>query len=215
MSLAAASNAALTATAPSKWTRITLGRVMPPEMARFRIRRPSRTGAGSRQRHASLGRAASVGRAMSKILASWEGNPMDRRGGGWVVFAAIVLGVAGIMRIFDAIWAFSYHGVLPENLEGAVFGHSLKTYGWVYLVVAAVLIVCTFLVLGLSRCGRSTHCVHVPGVRRIAGRPVGRDRRRRNRVHQCRLVDALLPNLVADLRSHRSLGDLRARRIRR
>ncbi len=79
---------------------------------------------------------------------------MDRRGGGWVVFAAIVLGVAGIMRIFDAIWAFSYHGVLPENLEGAVFGHSLKTYGWVYLVVAAVLIVCAFLVLGGSQVGR-------------------------------------------------------------
>ena len=30
---------------------------------------------------------------------------MDRRGEGWLVFAAIVLGVAGIMRIFDAIWA--------------------------------------------------------------------------------------------------------------
>jgi len=28
---------------------------------------------------------------------------MDRRGGGWVLLAAIVLGVAGIMRIFDAI----------------------------------------------------------------------------------------------------------------
>jgi len=70
------------------------------------------------------------------------------------MFAAIVLGVAGIMRIFDAIWAFSYHGVLPENLQGAIFGHSLKTYGWVYLVVAAVLIVCAFLVLSGSQAGR-------------------------------------------------------------
>lgn len=79
---------------------------------------------------------------------------MDRRGGGWVVFAAIVLGVAGVMRFFDAIWAFSYHGVLPENLEGAVFGHSLKTYGWVYLVVAVVLLLCGFLVLSGSQTGR-------------------------------------------------------------
>ena len=60
---------------------------------------------------------------------------------GWNFFAAVVLGVAGIMRIFDAIWAFRYHGVLPENLEDAIFGHSLKTYGWVYLVVAVILIV--------------------------------------------------------------------------
>ena len=79
---------------------------------------------------------------------------MDRRGGGWVVFAAIVLGVAGVMRFFDAIWAFSYHGVLPENLEGAIFGHSLKTYGWVYLIVAIVLLVCGFLVLTGSQLGR-------------------------------------------------------------
>ena len=79
---------------------------------------------------------------------------MDRRGGGWVVFAAIVLGVAGVMRFFDAIWAFSYHGVLPENLQGAIFGHSLKTYGWVYLVVAVVLLLCGFLVLTGSQVGR-------------------------------------------------------------
>lgn len=80
---------------------------------------------------------------------------MDRRDEGWLVFAAIVLGVAGIMRIFDAIWAFRYHGVLPENLEGAI------------------------------RC-ISAIC-----------------------------VDALLPDLVADLRWHRCSGDLRACRVRR
>ena len=38
---------------------------------------------------------------------------MEQRGEGWSFFAAIVLGVAGIMRVFDAIWAFRYHGVLP------------------------------------------------------------------------------------------------------
>ena len=79
---------------------------------------------------------------------------METRGEGWVVFAAIVLGVAGIMRVFDAIWAFSYHGVLPQNLEGAIFGHSLKTYGWIYLVVAAVLIVCGVFLFSGSQLAR-------------------------------------------------------------
>ena len=79
---------------------------------------------------------------------------MDRRGEGWIVFAAVVLGVAGIMRIFDAIWAFRYHGALPENFEAAIFGHSLKTYGWIYLVVAAVLIACAVLVLSGSQVAR-------------------------------------------------------------
>ncbi len=45
---------------------------------------------------------------------------MNDRGDGWIIFASIVLAVAGIMRIFDAIWAFRYHGVLPQNLEDAL-----------------------------------------------------------------------------------------------
>jgi hypothetical protein len=79
---------------------------------------------------------------------------MNDRGHGWVIFASIVLGVAGIMRIFDAIWAFRYHGALPQNLEDALFGTSLKTYGWVYLIVGIILILCGFAVLGGSQLGR-------------------------------------------------------------
>jgi hypothetical protein len=65
-----------------------------------------------------------------------------------------MLGIAGVMRIFDAIWAFTYHGVLPENFEGAVFGHSLKTYGWVYVVVGAVLLICAAGVMTRSQAAR-------------------------------------------------------------
>ena len=79
---------------------------------------------------------------------------MDEKGDGWLVFAAIVLGVAGIMRIFDAIWAFRYHGVLPQNFEDAIFGHSLKTYGWVYLIVAIVLILSAVGVMARSQVSR-------------------------------------------------------------
>jgi hypothetical protein len=79
---------------------------------------------------------------------------MNDRGHGWVIFASIVLGVAGIMRIFDAIWAFRYHGAVPQNLEDAIFGTSLKTYGWVYLIVGIILILCGLAVLGRSSLGR-------------------------------------------------------------
>jgi hypothetical protein len=79
---------------------------------------------------------------------------MNERGHGWILFAAIVLGVAGIMRIFDAIWAFRYHGALPQHLEDALFGTSLKNYGWVYLVVGIILILCAFAVLSGSQIGR-------------------------------------------------------------
>ena len=44
--------------------------------------------------------------------------------------------------------------MLPENLEGAILRPSLKIYDWVYLVVAAALIVRAFLVLSGSRVDR-------------------------------------------------------------
>jgi hypothetical protein len=79
---------------------------------------------------------------------------MNERGSGWTIFAGTVLLIAGVMRIFDSIWAFRYHGVLPSNLEAAIFGHSLKTYGWVYLVVAIILILAGFGVLVQSQVSR-------------------------------------------------------------
>ncbi len=79
---------------------------------------------------------------------------MQQRGEGWIVFAGVILILAGIMKVFDAIWAFSYHGVVVVSLQGAVLGQNLKTYGWVDLVVAAVLLLCGFAVLGGSQLGR-------------------------------------------------------------
>src|SRR3954451_15642306 len=73
---------------------------------------------------------------------------------GWVTFAAIVLGVAGVMRIFDAIWAFRYDGAVPDNLEKALFGHTLDAYGWIYLIVAAVLLLAAYLVVVGSQVAR-------------------------------------------------------------
>jgi len=65
---------------------------------------------------------------------------MDERGDGLIVFAGVILGLAGIMKIFDAIWAFRFHGALQDNLEGAVFGTNLRTYAWIDLAVALLLL---------------------------------------------------------------------------
>jgi hypothetical protein len=64
---------------------------------------------------------------------------MNERGSGWIGFAAFILMFAGVMRFFDAIWAFRYNGALPDRLQDATFGDSLTTYGWVYLVIGLVL----------------------------------------------------------------------------
>ena len=69
---------------------------------------------------------------------------------GWLTFSAIVLIIAGIMRLLDAIWAFRYNGPVADGLHDALFGYSLTTYGWVWLIVAAILIAAGLLVLSPS-----------------------------------------------------------------
>jgi hypothetical protein len=59
---------------------------------------------------------------------------------GWVVYSAIMLLWAGGARVLDAIWALRYGGAVPDNLQGAVLGTSLTTYGWVWLAVGCLLI---------------------------------------------------------------------------
>lgn len=75
----------------------------------------------------------------------------DDRGRGWLLFAGIVLLAGGVMRFFDALWAFRYHGAVPENLENAIFGHSLSTYGWLWLIVAIVVFLSGLAVVSQSQ----------------------------------------------------------------
>ena len=68
----------------------------------------------------------------------------------WLTFSAVILIIAGILRVIDAIWAFSYHGALPDGLQGALLGHSLTTYGWIWLIIGVVLIAAGALLFGPS-----------------------------------------------------------------
>jgi hypothetical protein len=43
----------------------------------------------------------------------------------WLTFSAVILIIAGIPRVIDAIWAFGYHSALPDGPQGALLGHSL------------------------------------------------------------------------------------------
>jgi len=72
----------------------------------------------------------------------------------WIIFAATVLGLAGVMRVLDAIWAFGFKGSLPENLEDGILGSNIKTYAWTWLVVGVILLVSSVLLLGHSQIAR-------------------------------------------------------------
>jgi len=80
-----------------------------------------------------------------------ETTPRDY---GWIRFASFVLFFAGVMRIFDAIWAFGYEGRLPQSLKHALLGDSLNTYAWLFLAVGILLIAAGISALYLSELGR-------------------------------------------------------------
>jgi hypothetical protein len=82
------------------------------------------------------------------------GDSYENRGYGWLVLAGTVLGLAGLMRIIDAIWAFRYNGQIPDNLQDGVLGDSLTGYAWTWLIVGIVLVVSSFLILSRSQIAR-------------------------------------------------------------
>lgn len=67
---------------------------------------------------------------------------------GWLTFSAVMLMIAGVMRVIDAIWAFSYRGAPLVDLHHAVAGQSLTTYGWIWLITGFILLAAGILVLG-------------------------------------------------------------------
>jgi hypothetical protein len=72
---------------------------------------------------------------------------------GWLTFSAVIMIIAGIMRILDGIWAFRYKGAVVDNLHQAIFGDSLTTYAWIWVIVGAILIFAGLLVLGEQTVG--------------------------------------------------------------
>jgi hypothetical protein len=72
----------------------------------------------------------------------------------WMAFAGTMLGLAGLMRIIDSVWAFRYHGGLPDALRDGILGSSLHNYAWTWLIVGVILILSSFLVLVHSQFAR-------------------------------------------------------------
>ena len=112
-------------------------------------------------------------------------------GEGWLIFAGIVLMTAGVMRFFDAIWAWTYNGPLPDNLQQTLLGRSLTTYGWVWLFVAIILFGSGAAVIVRSQFARWIG---------IAAAAIG--------AITANLVDLLLPGLVVRLHPDSHVGHL-------
>jgi uncharacterized membrane protein HdeD (DUF308 family) len=100
-----------------------------------------------------------AGRKHSRRPARQEGvfmsyAPRERPGTGWLLFSAIVLITAGIMRIFDALWAFDKDDEVGEGLQVLLFDDNLAAYGWLWLLVGVLLIAAGFGVMNGSEWAR-------------------------------------------------------------
>jgi hypothetical protein len=79
----------------------------------------------------------------------------DDQHSGWLTFAAVILVLAGIMRLFDSIWAFRAKGSLDtSNSAHATLGSSVRAYGWWWLIIGILLILAGFAVLQRSQLAR-------------------------------------------------------------
>ncbi len=76
----------------------------------------------------------------------------QERGAGWLVFAATMLGLAGIMGVIDGIVALSKSRFYAGDAT-YVFS-DLRTWGWITLIVGGLLIVAAGGVLAGSSFGR-------------------------------------------------------------
>ena len=54
----------------------------------------------------------------------------------------------------DSLWAFYYKGALPESLKDGLLGDNLHTYAWVWLIVAVLLFVSSWLLLSRNQFAR-------------------------------------------------------------
>src|SRR5947209_1356636 len=99
--------------------------------------------------------AVTTGMAAASTGMGEPPDSLDYAGGlGWMFFAGTMLGLAGLMRLIDSIWAFTYHGALPAGLQDGLLGSNLKNYAWAWLVVSVVLMTASFLVIVKSQFAR-------------------------------------------------------------
>jgi hypothetical protein len=74
------------------------------------------------------------------VDVSYDERAYTPRGAGWLAFAATMLVVSGVFKIFDALWAFKYDDEVSEEVQTVLFENDLQSWGWVWLIVGIVLV---------------------------------------------------------------------------
>jgi len=76
-----------------------------------------------------------------------------REGEGWLLYSAVILGIMGIVRIFDGLWAFKYDDDFPQ-IQTILFEKDLATYGWIWIILGVLLLVAAFGIVARNQFAR-------------------------------------------------------------
>ena len=63
------------------------------------------------------------------------------KGSGWITYSGIMLILVGTASIFDAIWAFRYNDTIVDLI---FLEENLAAWGWIWLILGALLIAAGF-----------------------------------------------------------------------
>jgi hypothetical protein len=79
-----------------------------------------------------------------------------RRGEGWIVFAGIMLILAGINLFLNGLWALNASDRLEASLNDTLLfsDDNLDTWGWIYLIVGIVVILAGVAIFGRAQWAR-------------------------------------------------------------
>ena len=90
----------------------------------------------------------------------------QRRGTGWIVTSAILLILAGASLLINGLWALHANNTIQNSTKGTLLfsENNLDTWGWIYVIVGAVVLVAGFAVFW-----RTTWAVYVGLVAALVG----------------------------------------------
>jgi hypothetical protein len=71
----------------------------------------------------------------------------ESRGTGWIIFSAVLLILAGLLNLVDGLWALDVantSAISQESEDLLFYANSLETWGWIYTILGAVLVLVGF-----------------------------------------------------------------------
>jgi len=75
-------------------------------------------------------------------------EPTAKRGTGWIGFAGILMVIAGANMFVNGVWALHTSTAVSQTFRGQLLfsDNNLDTWGWIYLIVGAVVLLAGFCV---------------------------------------------------------------------